>query len=76
MQKMLTASPLTEREEQIMHLLAQCHTYQEICTILGISYRTLNRHIDNIMTKTGLNRKELLIKYAQDHGYGRKEVPA
>lgn len=77
MQKMLTAAPLTEREEQIMHLLARFYTYQQICTKLdNISYRTLNRHIDNIMSKTGLNRKELLIKYALEHGYGREEILA
>lgn len=75
MQNMLTA-PFTEREEEIMDLLADFHTYQNICSKLVISYRTLNRHIENIMAKTGIHRKELLIKYAQDHGYGRKEVPA
>lgn len=76
MHKKLTASLLTEREEDIMHLLAQYHTYQEICSKFAISYRTLNRHIDNIMKKTDTHRKELLIKYAQEHGYGKKEAIA
>lgn len=75
MQKML-AAPFTEREDEILELLARFYTYQDICIFFRIRYRTLNRHIENIMAKTGLNRKELLIKYAQEHGYGRKEIPA
>ncbi len=75
MQGIIT-NDITQREEQILDLLANFHNYLEISDILDIRYKTVKRHVDNLMKKTGLHRKELLIKYALDHGYGRKEVPA
>ena len=75
MQKML-AAPFTGQEYKILCLLADWCTYQGICIRLDIRYRTLNRHIENIMKKTGLNRKELLIKYAIEHGHGKVEMTA
>lgn len=72
----IIVNDITQREEQILDLLANFHNYLEIADILDISYKTVKRHVDNLMKKTDLHRKELLIKYALDHGYGRKEVPA
>lgn len=75
MHKTLTAIPLTKREEEIMHLLAKCYTYKDMCQELGgISIKTLNCHIDHIMAKTSLRKKELLISYAQKNGYGEEAL--
>lgn len=68
------ASPdMTQREKEILALLANFHNYGEMSSILGISLKTVNRHIENIKKKTDIHRKDLLIKYALEHGYGRKE---
>lgn len=67
---------ITHREEQILHLLADMHTYEDISKIIGIKYRTVEDHVYNLYLKTGINKKELLIKYAIEHGYGMKEVCA
>ncbi len=67
---------ITPREEQILHLLAEMNTYEQISSKLGIKYRTVEDYVYNLYLKLGINKKELLIKYAQEHGYGRKAVPA
>lgn len=67
---------ITPREEQILHLLADMRTYDQISKELGIGYRAVEDYVYNLYRKLGINKKELLIKYALDHGYGRKEVPA
>lgn len=67
---------ITHREEQILHLLAEMHTYEDISKIIGIKYRTVEDHVYNLYIKTGVNKKELLIKYAIEHGYGKMPVTA
>jgi DNA-binding CsgD family transcriptional regulator len=70
MQEMMTHE-ITQREKEILHLLANFHNYNEMRDILGISLKTVNRHIENIMKKTGIHRKDLLTKYALEHEYGK-----
>ena len=65
--------PFTEREEQILNLLASYHTREEMCDILGMEYVTLDTHITNIRRKT-YRRGIKLVKYAVDRGYGKREV--
>jgi DNA-binding CsgD family transcriptional regulator len=62
-----TTHETTQREKEVLQLLANFHNYSEISKILGISIKTVNRHIDNIMKKTGIHRKDLLTKYALEH---------
>ncbi len=68
----------TPREEQILRLLADIKTNDEMCKQLSITEGTLNNHFKNIQRKIHISgsRKVLLIKYAIDHGYGRKAVTA
>jgi DNA-binding NarL/FixJ family response regulator len=61
---------LSERERDILCLLAQCHTYNEIGKELGLSLKTVYNNICTLMPKIGVHRKELLIKYAQQNGFG------
>lgn len=58
--------PITPKEEQVLSLLAECCTYDDISTTLHISINTLYWHIQSLMIKTDIHKKELLIKYAQD----------
>jgi DNA-binding CsgD family transcriptional regulator len=64
--------PITQKEEQVLRLLAEHRTYEDIRTDLHISITTLYCHIQSLMIKTDIHKKELLIKYAIDNGYGRK----
>ena len=60
--------PLTEREREVLQLVARGHTYREIATQLHIADKTVENHVRNILGKLHLNRKQELIRYALDHG--------
>lgn len=59
---------LTEREIEIMNLLAREYTNDKIATYLHISYRTVETHRKNIMQKTGAHNLAGLLKYAYGKG--------
>ncbi len=49
-----TPSPLTGRESQVLHLLAQGLANKQIALSLGVSERTVKFHISGIFTKLGV----------------------
>lgn len=55
---------LTERERDVLRLIAQGKTTTEIAQILSLSPHTVQTHRDHIMEKLNLHRKAELIKYA------------
>ena len=59
---------LSEREREVLQLVARGHTYKEIGEDLFISPKTVENHVRNILNKLQLNRKQELIRYALDHG--------
>jgi two-component system response regulator NreC len=59
---------LTDREREILHLIAQGKTTPEIAAELTLSPHTVQTHRDHIMTKLGLHSKAALIKYAIEKG--------
>jgi DNA-binding NarL/FixJ family response regulator len=59
---------LSERETEILRLLASGLSYKEIADRLFISARTVESHKNNIMMKLGLHTLTDLIKYAIKHG--------
>ena len=59
---------LTERELEVMHLLAREYTNDKIATALHISYRTVETHRKNIMQKTKAHNLAGLLKYAYGKG--------
>ena len=59
---------LTDREREILHLIAQGKTTPEIAAELTLSPHTVQSHRDHIMTKLGLHSKAALIKYAIERG--------
>lgn len=61
---------LSEREREVLQLVARGHTYKEIGEELYISPKTVENHVRNILKKLQLNRKPELIRYAIDHGIG------
>jgi two-component system response regulator NreC len=62
------ADPLSEREREVLKLLALGHTNQEIATQLFISVRTAETHRAHIMRKLQLETRAELVRYAIEHG--------
>ena len=60
--------PLSEREREVMRLLALGHTNQEIAKMLYISVRTAETHRAHIMQKLRLATRAELVRYAIQHG--------
>lgn len=59
---------LTDREREILHLIAQGKTTPEIAAELVLSPHTVQTHRDHIMGKLNLHSKAALIKYAIEKG--------
>ena len=55
---------VTEREEEILKLVAEGHTSKEIGELLFISVKTVERHRANILQKLGLRDRLELTRYA------------
>ena len=62
------ADPLSDREREVLRLLALGHTNQEIGTMLFISVRTAETHRAHIMRKLGLGSRAELVRYALAQG--------
>jgi len=61
--------PLSEREREVLRLLALGHTNQEIAKELFISVRTAETHRAHIMRKLGIATRADLVRYALANGY-------
>jgi len=60
--------PLSDREREVLRLLALGHTNQEIAQMLYISVRTAETHRAHIMQKLGLDTRAELVRYALAQG--------
>jgi DNA-binding NarL/FixJ family response regulator len=63
-----TASPLTEREREILQLVAESNSTKEIASKLGISVKTVDNHRTNLMRKLNLHDVASLTRYALETG--------
>jgi ATP/maltotriose-dependent transcriptional regulator MalT len=52
-----TAPPLTERQRQVVELIAAGNSNEEIGARLGISGRTVKAHCDVLRSKLGVTRR-------------------
>ena len=59
---------LTPREEEILKLVAEAHTNEEIGELLHISKKTVERHRANILEKLGMRDRVQLTRYAIRRG--------
>ena len=59
---------LSAREMEIIELVADGLTNQEIAEKLTISKRTVDNHVSNMFTKTGSKNRVALLNWAMDHG--------
>ena len=62
------ADPLSDREREVLRLLALGHTNQEIAKMLYLSVRTVETHRAHIMQKLRLTTRAELVRYAIDTG--------
>jgi DNA-binding NarL/FixJ family response regulator len=66
--KRAEADPLSDRERDVLRLLALGHTNQEISDQLYISVRTAETHRAHIMQKLRLTTRAQLVRYALGQG--------
>jgi two-component system response regulator NreC len=64
---------LSEREREVLVLLARGYTNQEIASRLFVSVRTVESHRAHILTKLRLSTRSDLVSYALDKGLLRPE---
>jgi DNA-binding NarL/FixJ family response regulator len=60
--------PLSEREREVLQLVARGHSYREIAGELYIAEKTVENHVRNILAKLHLSRRHELIRFAVEHG--------
>jgi DNA-binding NarL/FixJ family response regulator len=60
--------PLTPRELEILKLIAEAYTSDQIALTLSISRRTVDRHRENILAKLGMRDRVELTRYAIRRG--------
>jgi DNA-binding NarL/FixJ family response regulator len=59
---------LTDRQREVLQMLAEGRSLGEIATLLQISYRTVRFHKLRIMEELGISKNTELVKYAMKHG--------
>jgi two-component system, NarL family, response regulator NreC len=64
----LASDELSEREIEILRLIALGHTNAEIAEKLFLSVRTVESHRAHIQQKLGLTKRSELVRYALEHG--------
>ncbi|MDF0552915.1 helix-turn-helix transcriptional regulator [Kamptonema sp. UHCC 0994] len=63
-----TSVTLSDRELQVVELVAAGLTNQEIADKLDISKRTVDNHMSNILTKTATGNRVALVRWAMEWG--------
>jgi two-component system response regulator NreC len=62
------SSPLTDREREVLRLLALGHTNAEVAQQLHLSVRTVETHRANIQSKLGSTSRADLVRHASESG--------
>ncbi len=66
----LPSDPLTERETEVLNLLAQGLTNKDIAQELILSVRTVEAHLRNIFSKLSVGSRTEAALWGVNHGYG------
>ena len=64
---------LTEREREVAALIAEGKASREIGEILVVNSRTIEKHIENILSKLGFTSRTQIAVWASEKGLGPKE---
>ena len=62
------APRLSERETEILRMVATGMSYKQIATRLVLSHRTVQNHVQNTLGKLHLHNRVELVRYAIEHG--------
>lgn len=65
----LPADPLTNRERQVLQLVAEGHTTKQIAQMLGVSVKTAESHRTRMMQKLAIHETASLVRYAIRRGF-------
>lgn len=65
----LPPDPLTDRERQVLQLVAEGKTTKEIAEVLGLSVKTADSHRTRIMQKLEIHETASLVRYAIRRGF-------
>ena len=65
--------PLSEREAEVLQLLAQGMTNKDIAQTLILSVRTVEAHLRNVFGKLGVRSRTEAALWATKHGYGPED---
>ncbi len=64
----LPTDPLSPRELEVVKLVAEAHTSEQIARVLGVSRKTVERHRENVLAKLGMRDRVELTRYAIRRG--------
>jgi two-component system response regulator DegU len=64
-------TPLTQRESEILNLVARGLTNKQIGYLLGISEQTVKNHLTSLLRKIGASDRTQAVVYALKHGWIR-----
>jgi DNA-binding NarL/FixJ family response regulator len=59
---------LTDRETEVLRLVAKGLTYKQVADRLVVSHRTVQNHVQNTLGKLQLHNRVELVRYAMEHG--------
>ena len=62
---------LTERETEVLRLVAKGLSYKQIAARLSLSHRTVQNHVQNTLNKLQLHNRVQLARYAIERGLDR-----
>lgn len=65
----LPPDPLTDRERQVLQLVAEGNTTKRIASLLGVSVKTAESHRTRMMQKLGIHETASLVRYAIRRGF-------
>ena len=68
------APRLTERETEVLRLVATGLSYKEIAERLFLSHRTVQNHVQNTLRKLQLHNRVQLVRYAIEQGLDEDEA--
>jgi DNA-binding CsgD family transcriptional regulator len=60
---------LTEREVEVLRLIARGHANKAVAARLGISPKTVGHHIEHIYAKAGVTTRAGATLFAMEHGF-------
>lgn len=62
---------LTPTETKVLQYVARGMSNREIAEVMGVSQRTIESHVSNMLAKTGLHNRTELARWAIESGLGR-----